>query len=138
MAAVPQEQWSGESRGWRYLAQRLTRDGSSGPWLDNELPLTDVSFTDVLSGPTQLTATITPELTRLVAADGKPLLDEWGTAIYAEADGEIRAAAILVSSTWRKAIPQGGPLQRLFVEFRGSASSVCALVEIGTAPRIRA
>lgn len=99
MGAVSQDRWSGQSRGWRYLAQRLTRDGSQGAWLDNELPLADVKITDVLSGPTQLTGKVEPQLARLTASDGEPLLDEWGTAIYAEADGVIRAGAILVSST---------------------------------------
>lgn len=99
MAAVAQEFWSGQSIGWRYLAQRLNADGSPGAWLDNELPLNDVQFTDQLSGPVQLTATITPELLRLIAPDGRPLLDEWRTAIYVEADGVIRAGTILVNST---------------------------------------
>ena len=98
MVAASQDLWSGQSHGWRYLAQRLNRDGTQGTWLDNELPLQEVTVTDVVSGPPQLSAKIAPELTRLIASDGSPLLDEWGTIIYAEADGVIRAGTIFVRS----------------------------------------
>jgi hypothetical protein len=39
-------------------------------------------------------------MARLIASDGKPLLREWSTAIYAELDGHIRAGGILVNSGW--------------------------------------
>jgi hypothetical protein len=81
---------------WRYLAQRL----SDGVWLDTDLPLGGVQITDTLSGPGGLSATITPEVARLKTSDGSPLLVEWSTAVYAEADGQIRSGAILTSSAF--------------------------------------
>lgn len=84
--------------GWRYLAQRLTGDGDGGELLDVDLPLNDVSFTDVLSGPSSLTGTIDPAFAKLIASDGRPLLDEWGTAIFAEEDGNIIGGGILQTS----------------------------------------
>lgn len=87
MAATP---------GWRYIAQRLTGKGPSEDiFIDGELPLESVQMTDVLSGPTQLSGKIDPEVRRLVGPDGLPLLLKGRTAIYAEHDGVIRAGAIL-------------------------------------------
>ena len=83
--------------GWRYLAQRLTGEGDDGELLDVDLPLNDVSLTDVLSGPTQLSGTIEPSFSKLMVG-GAPLLNEWGTAIYAEEDGNIIGGAILTAS----------------------------------------
>lgn len=80
--------------GWRYLAQRVTWDGSVGEWLDTDLPLTGVQITDVLSGPSLLTGRVDPVYARLLASDGRPLLDEGGTLVHAEADGQIRASCI--------------------------------------------
>jgi hypothetical protein len=85
--------------GWRYLAQRLDGTGDGGELLDVELPLLDVAFTDVLSGPTQLSATIDPAFTRLRDANG-PILTEWGTAIFAEEDGNIIGGGILDTSNF--------------------------------------
>jgi hypothetical protein len=88
--------WSGELDGWRYLARRVTGTGAPGDWLDTELPLLDVQITDVLSGPPQLTGTISPVHARLQMPDGMPLLTENDTEIAAEKDGVIRACGHLV------------------------------------------
>lgn len=93
--------WSGRSYGWRYLAQRFDGSGVPGIWLSNELPLTDVKITDVLSGPPQLTATIPSGYLEMRGVDGGPLLGEWVTAIYAECDGQIRAGVLLVGSGFK-------------------------------------
>lgn len=85
------------SGGWRYIAQRLTGDGS-GEFLDFDVPLSGVQITDTLSGHNGLTGTISPEYARLKGPDGLPLLDEWGTAIYAENQGVIRGGGILTHS----------------------------------------
>lgn len=82
---------------WRYIAQRLTGDGV-GTFLDMDVPLSDVQITDVLTGDNEINAKIEPEYARLIASDGRPLFDEWGTAIYAEHQGEIRAGGILINS----------------------------------------
>jgi hypothetical protein len=86
--------------GWRYLAQRLTGSGA-GEFLDFELPLSNVEITRELSGPSRLTATITPEIGRLRGADGRLILEEWGSAIFPEADDQIRGGFILVHSEMR-------------------------------------
>lgn len=79
---------------WRYYAQRLL----SGTWLDRDMLLQDVQITWALSGPGMLTATVDNTLARAIGVDGRLLLDEWSTAVYAEADGEIRWGGILTSS----------------------------------------
>lgn len=83
--------------GWRYLATRLNGDGTE-TLLDPDLPLEDVSVDTLLSGDDGIDAKIEPAYSRLLGPDGKPLLQEWSTAIYAEADGEIRAGTILANS----------------------------------------
>jgi len=82
---------------WRYLAQRLDGTGDGGELLDIDLPLNDVQYTDTLSGPSALSGTISPEFAKLIVS-GRPLLDEWGTAIWAEEDGNIVGGGILTSS----------------------------------------
>lgn len=79
---------------WRYLAQRLTGQGP-GEFIDADLPLTDVQLTRTLSGPTQIRANVPFSFSRLKAPDNRLLLEEWGTAVYAEQDGIIRHGAIL-------------------------------------------
>lgn len=80
------------------MARRITGTGVPGPWLDMQLPLQDVQITDVLSGPPLLSATIDPVYQWAFDEYGDPLLQEWTTEIYAEADGVIRAAVILDDS----------------------------------------
>lgn len=84
-------------RGWRYLATRLNGDGTE-TLLDMDLPVEDVQIEDVLSGDQSLTSKIDPTYSRLLGPDGKPILREWSTAIYAENDGDIRYGGILVNS----------------------------------------
>lgn len=83
--------------GWRYMATRLNGDGTE-TMLDLDLPLEEVSIDDVLSGDQALNGKIEPAYTRLIAPDGVPILREWGTAVYAEKDGEIKYGGILVAS----------------------------------------
>jgi hypothetical protein len=90
------------SSGWRYIAERLNGDGT-GTLLDLDVPLNDVDITDTLSDVSGLNANITPEIKRLIADDGKPLFEEWSTALYAEKDGQIRAGGILVHSSFQDA-----------------------------------
>lgn len=81
----------GPNTTWRYYAERIT----TGEWLDRDLQLDEVSITWAISGPGSLTAKVNGALAKAVAADGRYILDEWSTAIYAEADGEIRWGGIL-------------------------------------------
>ena len=98
MAVVPQSDWSGQSLGWRYLAQRIDGLGGTGVFLDNEVPLQNVQISDVLSGPPQLKATIQPAYERLKGPDGNPILLPWKTMIHAECDGVIRGSWLLANS----------------------------------------
>jgi hypothetical protein len=82
---------------------------------------------------------LTP-IARTASATGRPCAVGTSTcrSLLTISSAVCRFLAIFASSSWREAIPQGGPLLRFFVEFRGPASSVCALVEIGPAPQIKA
>lgn len=77
--------------GWKYLAQRLP----SGELIDTELPLEDAAITRQLSGPCDVAGTVPVEVSRLKGPDGRPILEPWGSAIIAEADGQIRGYGII-------------------------------------------
>lgn len=87
--------------GWRYIVQRLT--GVDEPDYLGEIPISNVRLTDALSGPIALSGTISPEIGMAIAADGRPLLDEWGSAVWAEADGLIRGGGIVTYSRFNGA-----------------------------------
>lgn len=87
---------------WRYIASRLNGDGTE-TFLDWNLPLSDVSVQESLSGHGGLDAKITPEIAALKDDDGKPIFVPWSTAIYAEASGQIRGAGIVTQ------LPMDGP-----------------------------
>ena len=72
----------------RYLAQRLDGQGSTD-FISLDLPLQNAQIEEVLSGHNSLTGEISPEYATLLGTDGRPLLREWGTAIWCEEDGEI-------------------------------------------------
>lgn len=79
---------------WRYIAQRAT----TGEFLDLDVPLRRDDLAWALSGAGSLRATVSPDTGALRAADGRLVLEEWGTLIYAEADGQIRWGGIVISS----------------------------------------
>lgn len=81
---------------WRYIAQRAT----TGEILELELPLHRDELRWDLSGAGSLRGTVKPDVGTLRAHDGRLLLEEWGTLLYAEADGEIRWGGIVVSSAF--------------------------------------
>jgi len=80
---------------WTYIAQRV-----NGEFLDWDLPITVSDLSWQLSGPGSLRGTAAPDTGGLRAADGRLVLEEWGTFIYAEADGEIRWGGIVISSSF--------------------------------------
>lgn len=84
---------------WRYFAERLNGDGT-GTLIEPEIPLIDPEIEDVLSGPGGLSGKLAPEVARLVDSQGRPVFQEWSTAIYAEADGEIHGGGILTHSSF--------------------------------------
>ncbi|MCX5070832.1 hypothetical protein OOJ91_33850 [Micromonospora lupini] len=79
---------------WRYIAARAL----TGEILDWDLPLNRDELTWGLSRSGSLRGTIKPDVGQLRAGDGRLLLEEWGTMLYAEADQQIRWAGIVVSS----------------------------------------
>jgi hypothetical protein len=82
---------------WRYIAQRMTGDGP-GEFLDFNVPLSGVDIDDILSGHEGFKATIRPEYARLKDPQGKPIIVEYGTAIWAEdPDGEIRGGGLVTN-----------------------------------------
>lgn len=95
-------EWSGRSHGWRYLAQSIDGSGNPGAWIDNELPLQSVKYSDVLSGPMELSGYIEPVILR-DKYNGQPVFSEWGTVIHVEADGAIRGSFILDGMDMQKA-----------------------------------
>lgn len=90
----------GAGDGWRYIAQRF--DGTSGglgDFIDLNVPLESVNIEEVLSGDNGLNGIIKPEYPRLKGPDGRPILEEGGSAIWAESpDGEIRGGGIVTHS----------------------------------------
>lgn len=82
---------------WRFLAQRvLTRE-----WLHTDLPIIrDSGPSWELSAVGQLRGHLAPEIGGMDAPDGRPVLDEWGTFLYIEADGVIRWGGIVVASSF--------------------------------------
>lgn len=82
---------------WRWLARRAL----TGEWLHDDVPLSQPQPLWALSAAPQLSATIDPEVARFRASDGRMLLDEWGTMLYAEADGQLRWGGIVVSSRFQ-------------------------------------
>ena len=83
---------------WRYIAQRIAGP-SRGEFLDWNLPLSGVELSDGI-GSAWLKAKIEPEITFPMALDGRPVLDKWSTAIWAEENGLIRGGGILVDNQY--------------------------------------
>lgn len=79
---------------WRYLAYRAT---TKEP-LHLDLPLEVEELGWALSGAGPLRATVSPDVGALRGSDGRLLLEEWGTLLFAEADGQIRWGGILIAS----------------------------------------
>lgn len=78
---------------WRYILQRAT----TGAFLDLDYSIDVSELRWDLSGPGALRGTVSPDVAGAASPDGRPLLDPWGTLIYAEADGEIRWGGIVVA-----------------------------------------
>lgn len=81
---------------WRYMAQNII----TGEWLHWDLPLKREELRWDLSGPGSLRGTITPEQDQLRDAAGNLILKEWQTAIYAEANGQIRWGGLVIRTTY--------------------------------------
>jgi hypothetical protein len=75
----------------RFIAQRAT----TRAFVSWNVPL-DGAPERGLSATGTLQATITPELMGLVAEDGRPVLEPWGTFLYMEEDGHIRWGGVVI------------------------------------------
>lgn len=87
------------SSSWRFVAQRAV----TGEFLHLDLPLRDVEIGWALSGAGTLSATLAPDDGGIRDESGRLLIEEWGTLLYAEADGVIRWGGIVTSSTFEGA-----------------------------------
>lgn len=85
---------------WHFPAERLDGAGGSTP-IDSDLPLTDVTVNQTLSGPDTITASVSPAVGRMIADDGMPVLQgDYTTAIYAVDDEQVMAGVILDQPTF--------------------------------------
>lgn len=75
----------------RVIAQRII----SGEFLSWSVPLSRATGSRDLSGSGGVFGTIEPEMLRVTADDGNPLLEEWSTALYLDDGERIRSAGIV-------------------------------------------
>lgn len=76
---------------WRFILQGMNTDGTPGPILHPDVPLSGVSITESVNATNELRGTISPPA-KLI----KPYLENWGAYLWAEAAGKIRGGGILV------------------------------------------
>lgn len=87
------------SDGWRFIAQRFDgNSGGLGEFLDFNVPIMGANIEEVLSGHNALSGTISPEYPRLKGPDGRPILEEHGSAIWAESPDGLLYGGILTHS----------------------------------------
>jgi hypothetical protein len=92
---------------WRFHAADLL----TGRFVTHDLPLSDPEITWDLSGPSALTGTLAAGFG---SRERYERLPAWGTAVYAEASGEIRWGGILTEPD-----PSLGPLALTCIGFAG-------------------
>lgn len=80
----------------KYVARRVLTKEPLG-----EIPLISDGAEHELSGPGSLTGTVSPDVGALRGEDGRLVLEEWGTEIYEEVDGEIRWGGLVISAGWQ-------------------------------------
>ncbi|MEV7684245.1 hypothetical protein AB0O64_37815, partial [Streptomyces sp. NPDC088341] len=69
--------------------------------LDLDVPIAREELSWALSGGGALRGSVSPDVGGLRAADGRMVLDEWGTLLYAEAAGQIRWGGIVTRSQFQ-------------------------------------
>lgn len=81
----------------RIIAQRIR----TGEIVDRDVQIKQPAVTRELSGPGGITGRLEPELRQAIALDGRPILDEWSTALYYEDGGQIRGGGIVQTLEWQ-------------------------------------
>jgi hypothetical protein len=76
---------------WRVCAVRAL----TGQVLDPDLDLKQPTTTRELSGPGGVFGAINPELLNETAIDGRPLIEEWSTALFVVEDDQIRCGGMV-------------------------------------------
>ena len=71
----------------QYMAYWLNGNGTQN-LLEPDLPLQDVKVTREMNGLGRLTASLAPEWGKTTAFSGRPVIQEWATAIYVEIAGD--------------------------------------------------
>src|SRR5699024_10150696 len=81
----------------QYMAYWLNGDGTQN-LLHSDLPLREVKVTREANGVGRLTASLPPDWGARTGYAGRPLIKEWGTAIYVEVDGDVFDGFIVVET----------------------------------------
>lgn len=81
---------------WTFIAQRAV----TAEFLHWDLPIEIDALEWELSGPGSFSGTVAPDVGALRGDDGRLLLEEWGTLLYAESGGQIRWGGVLIQSSF--------------------------------------
>lgn len=84
--------------GWWFFANRVVGDGVE-TLAAADLPLSSPNVTTTLSGTDEVAFDLTPEIVRMKAPDGRPVLRPRATSVYAVLDGVIRGGGLVRSVT---------------------------------------
>lgn len=76
---------------WRYILQRVP----SGEFIDLDLPLSGATINRAINAPGAISGNIPEGYRHLLDSKGDLAIEEWGTMIHAELDGEIVQSAIV-------------------------------------------
>lgn len=81
----------------QYMAYWLNGNGTQN-LLEPDLPLQDVKVTREMNGLGRLTASLAPEWGKATAFSGRPVIQEWATAIYVEIAGDCFDGFLVVET----------------------------------------
>ena len=81
----------------QYMAYWLNGNGTQN-LLEPDLPLQDVKVTREMNGLGRLTASLAPEWGKTTAFSGRPVIQEWATAIYVEIAGDCFDGFLVVET----------------------------------------
>lgn len=81
----------------QYMAYWLNGNGTQN-LLEPDLPLRDVKVTREMNGLGRLTASLPPEWGKTTAFSGRPVIQEWATAIYVEIAGDCFDGFLVVET----------------------------------------